>query len=129
MRKLFIRYVTGSHIIWLCSTSSNTLVICNYSPQSGGTAGTLNFWSLVRPCTKNSFSRLGHSYKWLLGIIYFAFMHPPPPRGMSKSLILCLQFPIVVTTLWGQLAGKPVTFSHPAACYYTALPWLPMSFM
>ena len=34
---------------------------------------------------------------------------PPPPRGMSRTFILCLQFPIVTTTLWGQLAGKTLT--------------------
>ena len=28
---------------------------------------------------------------------------------MSRTLILCLQFPIVTTTLWGQLAGKTMT--------------------
>ena len=47
MRKLFIRYVNGCHIIWLSSTSSYTQVIRNYSPQSGGTAGTLIFWFQV----------------------------------------------------------------------------------
>ena len=31
------------------------------------------------------------------------------PRGMSRTLTLCLQFPIVTTTLWGQLAGKTRT--------------------
>ena len=35
--------------------------------------------------------------------------HCPQPREMSRTLILCLQFPIVTTTLWGQLAGKPMT--------------------
>ena len=28
---------------------------------------------------------------------------------MSRTLIICLQFPIVTTTLWEQLAGKTVT--------------------
>ena len=31
------------------------------------------------------------------------------PRGMSRTLILCLQLPIVTTTLWRQLAGKTMT--------------------
>ena len=31
------------------------------------------------------------------------------PRGMSRTVTLCLQFPIVTTTLWGQLAGKTMT--------------------
>ena len=43
MRKLFIRYVNGSHIIWLCSTSSNTQVIRKYSPQGGGNGRDFNF--------------------------------------------------------------------------------------
>ena len=33
----------------------------------------------------------------------------PQLRGMSRTLTLCLQFPIVTTTLWGQLAGKTMT--------------------
>ena len=40
-------YVNGGHIIWVCSTSSNTQIIRNYSPQSRGTAGTLIFWLQV----------------------------------------------------------------------------------
>ena len=36
--------LTGGHMILLRSTSSNTQVIRKYSPQSGGTAGTLIFW-------------------------------------------------------------------------------------
>ena len=34
----------------------------------------------------------------------------PQLRGMSRTLTLCLQFPIVTTILWGQLAGKTMTF-------------------
>ena len=34
---------------------------------------------------------------------------PPKPSGMSRTSILCLQFPIVTTTLWGQLTGKTMT--------------------
>ena len=47
MRRLFIGYVNWGHIIWLRSTSSNIQVINNYSPQTGGTAGTLIFWFQV----------------------------------------------------------------------------------
>ena len=47
MRRLFIRYINGSHIIWLRSASSNTQVIPNYGPQSQGTAGTLISWLRV----------------------------------------------------------------------------------
>ena len=39
---------------------------------------------------------------------------------MSRTVTLCLQFPIVTTTLWGQLAGKTMTVL-PAVCYYSAL--------
>ena len=31
------------------------------------------------------------------------------PRGMSRTSTLCLQFPIVITTLWEQLASKTMT--------------------
>ena len=43
MRGLFIRYVNGGHIIWLRSTSSNTQVIHNFSPQSRGNGGDFDF--------------------------------------------------------------------------------------
>ena len=42
----------------------------------------------------------------------------PKLRGMSRTLTLYLQFSIVTTILWGQLAGKPRQFS-PVVCYYT----------
>ena len=36
--------LTGvTHIIWLCSTSSNAQVVRNYSPQSGGDGGDFDF--------------------------------------------------------------------------------------
>ena len=35
--------------------------------------------------------------------------HCPQLRGMSRTLILCLQFPTVTITLWEQLAGKTMT--------------------
>ena len=49
-------------------------------------------------------------------------MTTPLPRGMSRTLTLCLQFPIVTTTLWGQLAGKTMTV-HPRSLllYCTAM--------
>ena len=47
IRRLFIRYINGSHIILLRSASSKTQVICNYAPQSQGTAGTLISWPRV----------------------------------------------------------------------------------
>ena len=49
---LFIRYINGSHIIWLRSASSNTQVIRNYGPQSQGTAGTLISWLRVPGMTQ-----------------------------------------------------------------------------
>ena len=49
-------------------------------------------------------------------------MTTPQPRGMSRTLTLCLKFPIVTTTLWGQLAGKTMTV-HPRSLllYCTAI--------
>ena len=43
-------------------------------------------------------------------------------RGMSRTLTLCLKFPIVTTTLWGQLAGNTMTV-HPRSLllYCTAM--------
>ena len=83
--------------------------------------------SLVWPCTNSAFARLGRGYKWLVRIISFVFMHwsfvtTPQPRGMSRTLTLCLKFPIVATTLWGQLAGKTMTV-HPRSLllYCTAM--------
>ena len=49
MRKLLIRYVNGSHIILLCSTSSNTQVI-RTAPERE-TARTLIFWLQVSGMT------------------------------------------------------------------------------
>ena len=34
---------------------------------------------------------------------------PPPSSEECRGLTLCLQFPIVTTILWGQLAGKTMT--------------------
>ena len=49
-------------------------------------------------------------------------MTTPQPRGMSRTLTLCLKFSIVTTTLWGQLAGKTMTV-HPRSLllYCTAM--------
>ena len=47
MRRLLIRYINGSHIIWLRSASSNIQVIRYYGSQSQGTAGTLISWLQV----------------------------------------------------------------------------------
>ena len=47
---------------------------------------------------------------------------PPPAQGNLRTLILCLQFPIVTTTLWGQLAGKTMTvLNHSLLWYCTAM--------
>ena len=41
---------------------------------------------------------------------------------MSRTLTLCLKFPIVTTTLWGQLAGKAITVHpHSLLLYCTAM--------
>ena len=62
---------------------------------------------------------------------FFAFMHESfvithQPRGLSRTVNLFLQFPIVTTRLWGQLAGNTMTVI-PAVCYYTALSCLSRS--
>ena len=51
-----------------------------------------------------------------------SFVTTSQPRGMSRTLTLCLKFPIVTTTLWGQLAGKTMTV-HPRSLllYCTAM--------
>ena len=47
---------------------------------------------------------------------------PPQPRGMSRTLVLPLQFPIVTTTPWGQLAGKTMAvLPHSLLLYCTAM--------
>ena len=38
-------------------------------------------------------------------------------RGMWRTLTLCLQFPIVTTILWGQLAGKILDSSPPQSVF------------
>ena len=126
MRGLFFRYINGNHIIWLRSTSSNTQVIRNYGPQSRGTAGALIFWLQVSGMTLY-LQRICPAFAWLQikgAHNFFCLYAPviceqPQLRGMSRTLTLCLQFPIVTTILWGQLAGKPWQFSL-AVSYYTA---------
>ena len=49
-------------------------------------------------------------------------MTTPQPRGMSRTLTLCLKFPIVTTTLWGKLAGKTTTvYPRSLLLYCTAM--------
>ena len=46
----------------------------------------------------------------------------PQLKGMSRTLTLCLQFQIVTTILWGQLAGKTMTvLPHSLLLYCTAM--------
>ena len=67
----------------------------------------------------------GHNSFRLHALVICDHCPPPPPtspRGMSRTLILCLQFPIVTTTLWGQLAGKTMTvLSSNLLLYCTAM--------
>ena len=128
MRKLFIQYVNGSHIIWLCSTSANTQVNRNYSPQSGGMAGTLIFWLQVPGMTlylqliclaRASLQMTGrHNLFRFYAQVICDHCPVPQPKGISRTLILFLQFPIVATTLWGQLTGKTMTVLHPSLLLY-----------
>ena len=64
MRRLFIGYINGNHSIWLRSTSSNTQVICNYGPQSRGTAGALVFWLHVYGMTMY-LQRICPAWAWI----------------------------------------------------------------
>ena len=108
-RQVFSRrgpYVNGGHIIWVCSTSSNTQVIRNHSPHSGGTAGTLIFWLQVPGMTPWLTAHLpAEAWLQMTGVhnlfrLYALFICDhcplPQPRGMSRTLILCQQFPIVL---------------------------------
>ena len=92
----------------MCSTSSYTHVILNYSRQSGGTAGTLIFWSGMTLCPAGAPLQMTDWYNLfcLYAQVICDLSPPPQPTGV---LILCLQFHIVTTTLWGQLAGKTMT--------------------
>ena len=96
MRKLFIRYVNGSHIIWLCSTSSHTQVICNYSPQSWGTAETLVFWlqasgmalylQLICPAGASLQMNGGHNLFRLNALVICDHCPPPPPPPAQENV-------------------------------------------
>ena len=101
MRKLFINYVNRSHIIWLGYTSSNTQVIRNR-----GNRGTL--FVVCRSAGASLQMTGGHNLVRLYALVIFD--HCPHPLGPGECRgIMCLQFAIVTTTLWGQLAGKTMT--------------------
>ena len=64
----------------------------------------------------------GHNLFRLYALVICVHCPPPPPRWMSRTLILFLQFPIVTNTLWGQLAGKTMTvFPRTLLFYCTAM--------
>ena len=73
MRKLFIRYVNGSHIIWLCSTSSYTQVIRNNIPQRGN-GGDFDFL-VAGPLLMTG----GHNLFSLYALVICDHAPPPPP--------------------------------------------------
>ena len=50
--------------------------------------------------------------------MHLSFVTMCQPRGMSRTLTWCLQFPKVTTTLWGQLAGKTMTFLLRSLLFY-----------
>ena len=62
MRRLFIRYINGSHIIWLRSASSNTQVIRWLRPTEPGNGGDFDFLA-AGPCTNSANARLERGYK------------------------------------------------------------------
>ena len=98
MRRLFIGYINGNHIIWLHSTSSNTQAIRNYAHRAGGRRGLWfpGYRSLVWPCTNSAFTRLVRGYKWLVHIISFVFMRqsfvttPTLSSDECRELWLCV---------------------------------------
>ena len=51
----------------------------------------------------------GHNLFRLFALVICDHCPLPPSRRMSRTLILCLQFPIETTTLRGQLADKTMT--------------------
>ena len=71
---------------------------------------TLIFWLQVSGMTMH-LQRIGPAFAWLQMTNAHNFFHlyapvicdPPRPqlRGMSRTLTLCMQFPIVTTILWG----------------------------
>ena len=98
MRRLFIRYINGNHIIWLRSTSSNTQVIRNfmYGPQSRGTAGALIFWLHV-PGMTLYWQRICPTCAWLqmTGAHNFFRLYAPvicdtPSSEECRGLWLCV---------------------------------------
>ena len=55
-------------------------------------------------------------------------MTTPQPRGILRTLTLCLHFPIVTTALWGQLTGKTMTvLPCSLVLYCTAMFYLGLS--
>ena len=112
-RQVFSRrgpYVNGGHIIWMCSTSSNTQII-RLQPTVRGNGGDFDFqvagpwhdpvltahlagWGMVTNgwCAK-FISPLCTSY---LGPLPTHLPPPPQPKAMSRTFILCLQFAIVL---------------------------------
>ena len=93
MRRLFIRYINGIHIIWLRSASSNTQVIRTTAHRA---RERRRLWfpgsgSLVWPCTNSAFAWLGRGYKWLVRINFFRLYalvicdHAPAQRNVEDS--------------------------------------------
>ena len=113
MRRPFFRYINRI-TLFDGVLHRLTQVIRNYGPQSRGTAGALIFWLQVSGMTLY-YQRICPSCAWLQmngAHNFFCLYAPviceqPHLRGMSRTLTLCLQFPIVTTIMWGQLAGKP----------------------
>ena len=64
----------------------------------------------------------GHELFRLYALVHCDHCLHLQPRGMSRTLILCRQFPIVTTTWWGQLAGKTMTIlTRSLLLYCTAM--------
>ena len=89
-------YVNKGHIIWMCSTSSNTQVIRNYSPQSGERRGL--WFSVFSPVLTAhlpgwAWLQMANVHNWfrLYALVICDHGHPhPQSRGRSRTLILLL---------------------------------------
>ena len=81
-------------LIWLCSTSSNTQVIRNYSPQSGANGGDFDFlvagpWhDPVLTAHLPSWASLqmagGHNSFRLHALVICDHCPPPPPPAQGE---------------------------------------------
>ena len=83
------------NIIWVCSTSADTQILRNYSPQSGGTVWTLIFWLQVPGmtlyhqliCPAGAWLQMAgvHNLLRLYALVICDHCPPPPPPPPSPG--------------------------------------------